>query len=436
MNALARIQGLLRRTIGLDPTSLGDRPMELVARRRLAASGDSDLDAYATRLTNDADELRELIETVIVPETFFFREPAALIALTDMVRRRRAVVTVGKPLRVLSVACSSGEEPYSIAIALIASGCSPDAIRVDGLDVSRVAVQRARQATYRESSFRGEWHEYREYFVETANGMAVRDDVRARVFVEQGNIVAPHYALPHDSYDVVFCRNLLIYFDSPAQERALAFIARHLRAGGVLFVAAADAFAVRKAGFVPIAIDAACAFRMPDAGAAGTTLPCAFTANREATSTAPTTSRATPLGMRVESSATPRRTRAQTPGRSSANRMASVATEARAANAATSASHLAELANAGRLHEAATLGESAFDSAGADAAFFALLGTVHAARGDADRAEVCYRRAIYLEPRHSDALLHLALLFERQGERAAAARLLTRAQRAASGGAP
>lgn len=385
MNAALSIESVLRRTIGLDPVTVGATRLELAVRDRMAACGITDRAAYATHLVASGDELQELIEAVVVPETFFFREPAALATLADMVRNGDLLAAPGQPLEVLSLPCASGEEPYSIAIALLAAGCASESFCIDGVDVNRKAVRRAREATYGAGSFRVDAARYAEWFEKTADGTTVRPDVRDVVRVEQGNVLAPDFAPPRALYDAIFCRNLLIYFDVQAQQRTLTLIARHLRPGGVLFVAAADAFAVRQAAFAPIAIDAACAFR-PRAAAIGV-----------------------PRGQPSIKGVTGRSDRALTP-------------------AATST-------GAPRTSAEGHDDTAAADAAGANPQLYVLLGAMHESKGDIVQAEECYRRAVYLQPDRADALLHLSLLYQQRGDDQGAARLRTRAQRARQGGA-
>jgi chemotaxis protein methyltransferase WspC len=90
---------------------------------------------------------------------------------------------------------------------------------------------------------------------------------------------------------------------------------------------------------------------------------------------------------------------------------------------------MTRLANAGRLAQAVQLGEAALDGGEASAELLALLGTTYAALADAPRAESCYRRALYLDPSHADALLHLALILEGRGDGGGASRLRARARR-------
>ena len=116
----AEIVQFLRETIGLDAGSIGRGVVERAILDRQTAAGAADAIAYLARLRSSKEELQALIEAVVVPETWFFRDPGAFDALSSVVRHG-AVPMATEPLRLLSVPCSTGEEPYSMAMALLPS---------------------------------------------------------------------------------------------------------------------------------------------------------------------------------------------------------------------------------------------------------------------------------------------------------------------------
>jgi chemotaxis protein methyltransferase WspC len=438
MNALERIEQHLQRTIGIDPSIVGPSRIEGAAQRRRMACGLRDLEAYARRVLVDAVELQELVDAVVVRETYFLRDRAALTALGGMVHSGRLSASLDRPLRVLSVPCSSGEEPYSIAMTLLDAGCAPHTLRIDGVDVSREAVRRARTAVYDARSFRGASVSCLPHFVQTIEGSVPRPDVRGCVRIELGNVLAADFAPPHVQYDVIFCHNLLIYFDATTQQRVISVLLRFLAREGVLFVAAADAFSVRSAGLVPMALSGCAVFRRPeterddDLAAAG--VGARATVRRAQAGLRVRSGSGTALGRRPVSTTGLGSARRPHAAAESAARGISPAGTGVATIGPEAPRHgeIAMLADAGRLEEAARAGDAALASADSDASLFALVGTVHEALGDAERAETCYRRALYLEPTHADALLHFSLLLEQRGNYLMAARLRTRARRAAT----
>ncbi len=421
LDTLARIERMLHARIGLDPSTVGSSLVHRAVHRRMEARGIAEVPTYAALLARDAIEVQELVEEVVIPETYFFREREALDAIAARVAHAVVRGEQASPLRVLSAPCSTGEEPYSIAMSLLNAGVPANAIAIDAVDVSTNAVRRARTAIYRGGSFRGETEPFMRYFQETPHGFALRGEVRDLVRLELGNLLDPGFRAPRPAYDVIFCRNLLIYFDADAQARVLATLTLLLAPDGVLVVGAADTFAVRRAGFSPVqGAERAFLFQhrpdvewgQPDVprgpriarrqGVRPTTLQVVKPAPSE---------RKRPVAPPATPAASP------APARTPANPAAALVAE------------IARLADDSRLVEAIRLGERAMASPDADVELLALMGTTFAAVRNVERAEACYRRALYLDPSHADALLHLALLLDSRGESVAAARMRARVRR-------
>lgn len=186
-------------------------------------------------------ELQALIDAVSIGETYFFREPAQLAALIELaIPERLRCAEVGRPLRILSAGCSSGEEPYSLAITLAEQrpDLGPERVSIVGIDVSAATVARARRARYSRWALRATPPELRErFFRREGEDFRLIDSIRAAVHFEEGNLIEPDpMLLPPGSLDVVFCRNVLIYFSERMMRRAVAELARLLMPGGFLFL--------------------------------------------------------------------------------------------------------------------------------------------------------------------------------------------------------
>ncbi len=407
-----RIERLLYDRIGLDPSTVGSSLVERAVHRRMRICKLDHVDDYDARVSVDEEELLELVEEVVIPETYFFREPEALDAVAQRVVQRGIGAAADAPFRILSAPCSTGEEPYSIAMTLLAAGASPASVAIDAVDVSREAIGRARTAVYRGGSFRGGMDDWSRFFHEAPAGRAVSGEVRALVRFAQANLLDPDFRPPHVAYDVIFCRNLLIYFDVQAQERVLGLLTALLVADGLLVVGAADTFAVRRAGFHPVpGAERAFLFQHRPDG------PVAAAEPRRRTR--PTLPRPVPK-RQVKSDSV---TNAAVPKTASPSRPVAMPVPDSLVAA------IAELADAGRLADAVRLGEGALTTPDASAELLAIMGTTYAASNDDHRAEACYRRALYLDPSHADAMLHLALLLGQRGDAAGADRLRARARR-------
>ena len=153
--AYVQIEELLQQTMGLDVASIGTSAVE---RAVLARAAECKLDgavAYLARLRSSAAELQALIEAVVVPETWFFRDMHAYAALVRIAQEEWLRAHPESVLRLLSVPCSTGEEPYSMAMALADAGFPAERYRIDAVDISARCLRRATTALYGRNSFRG-----------------------------------------------------------------------------------------------------------------------------------------------------------------------------------------------------------------------------------------------------------------------------------------
>ncbi|MGE8656351.1 MAG: CheR family methyltransferase [Achromobacter sp.] len=416
---------LLKRKMGLDSGSIGAAAVERAVRHRMQAVGTDDEQDYLMRVQASPAEMQQLIEAVIVPETWFFRYPESQAAMATLARERLfAPGAETRVLRVLSVPCSSGEEPYSIAMALLDAGVPAARFQIDAVDISERMVEFAQRARYGRNSFRGEDLSYRDrHFTATADGHQLADAVKARVRFQAGNLFDSCLLPDVAPYDFVFCRNLLIYFDAATQERAVAILRRFARRDGVLFVGPAETslMTARRLPAVPLA--RAFAFRAePKAPAEPAALP--------AWSAPP----ALPAGRPSAALALPRApfTRARMPAADAWVPRAPAVEPAAADRAAGGAAELrdiAALADQGRVQDAMARCRAHLGQHGASAEALYLLGLLQDAAGDTRQAQAAYRKALYLEPSHREALLHLAALIAADGDQEGARRLQARAAR-------
>lgn len=231
------IETLLRQKIGLDASSIGSRTIARSVERRQAICGLPSKSSYLHRLQTSPQELEALIEAVVVPETWFFRDKEPFVCLSQYVKTEW--MPNSGVLRVLSVPCSTGEEPYSIAITLLDSGLTPTQFCIDAVDISKQALFKAKQAIYSRKSFRGGSLQAGRYFQEIENGCEVRPFVRETVNFMHGNILKPSF-LSARKYQIIFCRNLLIYLESKARIEALQALDYALAPRGLLFVGSAE----------------------------------------------------------------------------------------------------------------------------------------------------------------------------------------------------
>ena len=401
-------EDLLKRTIGLDPASVGSGTIERAVKSRMTSLGLQQMQSYWERLQTSADELQELIESVIVPETWFFRDREAYTVLVRLICEEWLPGNESSTLRVLSVPCCTGEEPYSLVMALLDAGLPRERIKVDAVDISAQAITKAKRGVYGSNSFRGWDLGFRDrYFDHSQRGYSLPKWLRDLVVFHQENIFSSSFRAGAASYDVVFCRNVLIYFDLTRQQQVMETLNRLLESKGYLFVGPAETFLAASSGFKAVNRTMSFAFRKERGGrtrTAGLVRPLAKAA-RPASQQKPM-----PVALKAIVSAK--------------------AVQAPIESRSTNLEDARRMADAGRLAEATGLCEDYLKKQGPSPEAYYLLGLMRDANGDMERATDCYRRVLYLEPNHPDALAHLALLCERQGDADAAKRLRDRARRA------
>lgn len=418
MSSEKRFFRFLQERIGLDVASVGEPMVERALRQRCSAVDARDLDDYWLRLQQSSEEQQALIEAVVVPETWFFRYPESFNALASLANKRLADLAGCRQLRILSLPCSTGEEPYSIAMALLDAGIAGHSFRVDAMDISPYSVGRAKQGLFGRNSFRGAHLTFRQrHFDETDNGHRLHERVRQQVNFQVGNVLDPALKSREGSYDFVFCRNLLIYFDVPTQQRVFEVLKSLIHEQGVLFIGPAEGGLLARMGMRPLGIAQSFAYvRQTEEAPPIVSKPVAVA----------------PIAPPLFSTPRPLLTPTFVPAR----KLNSVAppSEARPAASQSSAQlleEIARLANAGNSAEARAACTRYVQQHPPHAEVFYWLGLLSDTAGDASEALSLYRKALYLDPQHAEALAHLAALLASQGDTAGARRLQERAARRA-----
>ena len=199
------------------------------------------------------DELQLALDSVAVHETYFFRELRALRAfseemLQEIATRNRSTRT----LRVWSAGCSTGEEAYTLAILILESGLFDDwKIELSASDLSQRVIAEAREGRYRAHSFRTMDDERRARYFTLQPDTSWLIDERLRVMVNFGcfNLADSRRFHIYSDLDVIFCRNVMLYFDTAARRRAVTGFHQQLREGGYLVLGASESLVTLNAPF-------------------------------------------------------------------------------------------------------------------------------------------------------------------------------------------
>jgi chemotaxis protein methyltransferase WspC len=384
--SLPAIESVVRERLGVDPQSLGPDVLGAAVRERLRARRLDDDTLYAMQLATDTAEQEALAVELAVSETWFFRGGRALFEKLAGFLADRAARAGGARVRALSVPCSSGEEPYSLALALHERFLTPNDYQIDGVDISPRALDRALAARYRGFAFRDTGTDVRPaYFRHTDGEWELLPHLRAGVRFRPGNLTEPQFLAGEMPYDLILCRNLFIYFTEPGQRRALANLDRLLAINGRLCLSPAEADKLPAGRFTPDGPSAFGVYKRAT-GSSGT-LP-APAAREEPAPPAPVA----PPGPSLET--------------------------ARA------------LADAGQLDDALRACAQILKARPASADALALVGVIHLAAGRTAEAADALRKALYLVPDHAEATEHTIAVCERRGDRARAAALREKLARA------
>jgi chemotaxis protein methyltransferase CheR len=234
---------VLRRTgIWFEDQKLDFLATVLEARLRTASEASS---TYLARLESAANvqaELRELAQELTVGETYFFRHTDQFRAFSEVALPARIEARgASQQLRLLSAGCSSGEEAYTLSMLTRERALdSPWDIGIHAVDLNPRAIERARAAVYSSWALRETpEHFKKQYFSAEGRDYSLAKSIRDSVRFDEGNLVTDDSWFP-ESYDVVFCRNVLMYFSPDNARRVVSRLARALAPGGYLFLGHAE----------------------------------------------------------------------------------------------------------------------------------------------------------------------------------------------------
>jgi len=385
---------LLRQRIGLDAGSLGERVLDDAFAESRRALGAIDDDALYGKALVHPETFAEIVERFVVPESWFFRAGDQYADLVRYAREKRE----RRPLRVLSLPCASGEEAYSAVIALLEAGLPAADIDVLGIDISRSAIERAQAGIFRNNALRGQpipdiWTEPR------AGGFAIANSLKQYVRFRVGNALSSDILQPSERFDVIFCRNLLIYLHPEARTRLLKNLLAALEPGGLLLTGQAEALSAFASELQPY-----------DGG-------CPLSYLHESA----------PLPDNVKEQSTGSRPMPPEPAPASKAATPSRRVEPRALPAAELTPQA--LADSGRLEEARDACRRQLQRHPEDIETLFLLGLVESARADLAAADEAFARVCYLDRNHLPAMDHRIALAERSGRSELAADLRQRCQR-------
>lgn len=374
--------------IGLNPENMTFHGWKAALQQRMKVLGISNLSVYYSKMMMSEGEFKELMELVLVPETWFFRDKGSF----DFVNYYVTHTWLKSPgrldrLRVLSMPCSTGEEPLSIAILLHKMGLPSDLYAIDAWDVSFKNIQKAKTGVYGARSFRDKesLSLYKGYFDQSNSHYHIKDFVLEKVAFAVQNALTMKTDL---KYDIVLCRNLLIYLSTSSQKIVIGKLKELLSHEGILLVSPVETQLIRNAGLVSVPTKNICAFKKDSS----------FVDVKNQTSSDLLFS--------------------HLPKQQNMHLSKKIFEEA------------VDLADKEQFEEAKKACKEFLEQEGPHSEGYFLMGVLQHATNSLEQAEASFRKTLYLAPDHYDALIYLALLFEKKGAIEEAQLFRNRAMRA------
>lgn len=267
--ALEHLAALLLERAGLKITPDGYYGLRLALLARLPKVGLSDATEYVRRLRqwSGEAELRNLLPLVTVGKTEFFRDTRQFLAfeneaLPPVLEEAR---TESRKVHLWSAGCATGEEPYSLAMAAIERGASPQSLGVWATDLNPVAAESAARGFFPSRRLIGlSESRMQRFFHSVEGGYQVNDAVRAFITFEAHNLAAPFWPqVQPGSLDVIFCRNVIIYFDQYTIISLMERFFDSLRPGGWMFLGYSESLFKISTRFEMIEVGGTFAYRRP-----------------------------------------------------------------------------------------------------------------------------------------------------------------------------
>ncbi len=409
-SVLKKVETLLKSRIGLDISTIGRTALMQAMDSRSDATDSQDWEIYYNLINTSNQEFTELLELLVIPETWFFRDTRPFEDIKDCIMKGH--LNKQQSFKILSLPCSTGEEPYSITMFLMQSGITNSLFTIDAADISPRAIEIAKHGIYRENSFRGEEvSAYKShFFTYNDNKYQLHNNIIQSVNFRNANILNQN-AFYTGYYDFILCRNLLIYFDEKTKQQAYTSLHNTLKADGRLYIGHSEFGSVPDELFVN-------------------------QGSRHAFALVKSTQeeRLAKQDNRLRQTSEPRQ-HSLTVEQPSFTGRAFVDEEKQSPVINSRHNNTADLKQARKLADQQNFSEavaicmqSIEEQQDMPEAYF-LLGLIKSSQGQRQQAENFYRKALFLDPEHYESLIHLALLLSNSGDQINADLFRKRAER-------
>ena len=390
---VSRLAEIVSRTIGFDPERIGLNSIIRAAHEAQAYSKASTIEALEDQLIDDPKCRQLFTESIVVPESWLFREPKVFQHINTLLCQR---LQKQSEVTMLSAPSANGEEACSIALSLLESGHSQNQFHIIATDISRHAVKQARSGLFSESAFRTiDETRKNKWFSSTPKGWQVAPAIQETIEFLDRNLLDPSTTneliqKARGGFDLICCRNLLVYFTKPARKNLIQTLARLLKQDGELVVGAAETVILPTRDWEP-------------------TGPLTFRLRKQAIESPRVQQES------IQGSTHTRPIQSQIENSQFGHADPIIPSD----NATTSSEIIREveaLANAGDIENAIRICQESLQIKGTQTDLLYILAILHQTAGDFETSEKLLEKAVYLEPRHEGALLSLALIAKRRGD--------------------
>ncbi|WP_244440887.1 CheR family methyltransferase [Neobacillus jeddahensis] len=214
---------------------------------------------YAEYLKISPMEWDIIVEILTINETYFYREESQLVECCSLVLPQLKQKIRNRPLRIWSAACSTGEEPYTLAMLIQESGLFPfGTVEIIATDINKKVLQKAEKGWYHQGSFafrRIPGGMLEKHFTLTDGGYQVNGAIQKMVKFQHLNLLNQDKVAQLGNVDIIFCRNVLIYFDQDTTKQVIHSLHRNLTQGGYLFLGHAESITDLTMGFQKVDSD-------------------------------------------------------------------------------------------------------------------------------------------------------------------------------------
>ncbi len=395
MKKIDEITSLLTDRIGLEPDSIGRKSIEITINTAMKIAGFLNLDDYLSSLYLNDGIFLDLIEEIKVPETWFFRDNESFNFVRTYFLNLRQNALSNK-IRILSIPCSTGEEPYSVMITLLDLGYKQNDFSIIGCDISQQNIDFACKAKYGKSSFRNENIRFKEkYFIEMNGNFYLKEEFKNIVKFKKDNLLNENFLGNESQFDIIYCKNLLIYFNEKSKLNAIVNLKKLLKDDGILISGHSELSFFARNGFDRI--DIASAFALKKSNPNSKKIPLIkkeqIKYSQEIKSKNFSPKIKSEINLEI-----PKNDFQINSNKIFDSEFARV------------------LANQGKFEEAENYCLFNVKQEQANYELFFILGLINSSKNNIDAAIEYYNKAIYLNPNHYESLFNLSLIFESIGQ--------------------